>query len=123
MPKVMLIEDDAVMLSLLQTLLEYEGFQTVQLDGEETLSEIISLVRREKPELLLLDIHLRHLNGLDLLRMLRQDDELKSIRVLVTSGMELSAQSHMEGADGFILKPYMPEDLVSRIRDTLKTGV
>jgi len=123
MPKVMLIEDDAVMLSLLQTLLEYEGFQTVQLDGEETLSEIISLVRREKPELLLLDIHLRHLNGLDLLRMLRQDDELKSIRVLVSSGMELSAQSHMEGADGFILKPYMPEDLVSRIRDTLKTGV
>jgi len=34
MPKVMLIEDDAVMLSLLQTLLEYEGFQTAQLDGE-----------------------------------------------------------------------------------------
>lgn len=120
MPKVMLIEDDDVMLSLLQTLLEYEGFQTVQLDGEVTLSEIISRVRREKPELLLLDVHLRHFNGLDLLRRLRQDDELKSIRVLVSSGMELSAQSHMDGADGFILKPYMPDDLVGRIRDTLK---
>jgi len=120
MPKVMLIEDDAVMLSLLQTLLEYEGFQTVQLNGEGTISEIISRVRREKPELLLLDIHLRNLNGLDLLRMLRQDEELKSIRVLVSSGMELSAQSHMEGADGFILKPYMPDDLVGRIRATLK---
>jgi CheY-like chemotaxis protein len=123
MPKVMLIEDDAVMLSLLQTLLEYEGFQTVQLNnGEGTISEIISRVRREKPELLLLDIHLRNLNGLDLLRMLRQDEELKSIRVLVSSGMELSAQSHMEGADGFILKPYMPDDLVGQIRATLKTG-
>jgi len=120
MPKVMLIEDDDLMLSLLQTLLEYEGFQTVQLDGEVTLSEIISRVRREKPELLLLDVHLRHLNGFDLLRKMRQDDELKSIRVLVSSGMELSAQSHMEGADGFILKPYMPDDLVGRIRDTLK---
>jgi len=84
------------------------------------VSEIISRVRREQPELLLLDVHLRHLNGLDLLRKLREDDELKSIRVLVSSGMELSAQSHMEGADGFILKPYMPDDLVSRIRDTLK---
>jgi len=120
MPKVMLIEDDDVMLSLLQTLLEYEGFQTVQLDGEGTVGEIVSRVRREKPELLLLDVHLRHLNGFDLLRKLRQDDELKSIRVLVSSGMELSTQSHLEGADGFILKPYMPDDLVGRIRDTLK---
>jgi DNA-binding response OmpR family regulator len=120
MSKVMLIEDDDVMLSLLQTLLEYEGFQTVQLDGEGTVGEIVSRVRREKPELLLVDVHLRHLNGFDLLRKLRQDDELKSIRVLVSSGMELSAQSRMEGADGFILKPYMPDDLVDRIRDTLK---
>ena len=120
MPKVMLIEDDDVMLSLLQTLLEYEGFQTAQLDGEGTVSEIISRVRREKPELLLLDVHLRQLNGLDLLRKLREDDELKSIRVLVSSGMDLSAQSRMEGADDFILKPYMPDDLVGRIHATLK---
>ena len=120
MPKVMLIEDDDVMLSLLQTLLEYEGFQTAQLDGEGTVSEIISRVRREKPELLLLDVHLRQLNGLDLLRKLREDDELKSILVLVSSGMDLSAQSRMEGADDFILKPYMPDDLVGRIHATLK---
>jgi len=123
MPKVMLIEDDAVMLSLLHTLLEYEGFQTVQLNGERSVEEILNRVRVDKPELILLDVHLGHINGLDLLRRLRNDNELKSIRVLISSGMELRAESLVDGADGFILKPYMPDELMSRIRDTLKTDV
>ena len=123
MPKVMLIEDDAVMLSLLQTLLEYEGFQTVQLNGERSVEEILNRVRVDKPELILLDVHLGHINGLDLLRRLRNDNELKSTRVLISSGMELRAESIVDGADGFILKPYMPDELMSRIRDTLKTDV
>ena len=119
----MLIEDDAVMLSLLQTLLEYEGFQTVQLNGERSVEEILNRVRVDKPELILLDVHLGHINGLDLLRRLRNDNELKSIRVLISSGMELRAESLVDGADGFILKPYMPDELMSRIRDTLKADV
>ena len=117
----MLIEDDAVMLSLLKTLLEYEGFQTAQLDGEGTLQEMLDRVRLEKPELVLLDINLHHINGLDLLRKFRQDKELKTMRVLISSGMDMRSQSYIEGANGFILKPYMPDELVSRIRNTLGT--
>lgn len=120
MPKVMLIEDDPLMLSLLQTLLEYEGFQTVRLNGERSIDSIISRIRGDKPELVLLDVHLGQINGLDLLRTLRKDTELKSIRVLISSGMELRSESYVDGADGFILKPFMPDELVDRIRDTLK---
>jgi DNA-binding response OmpR family regulator len=123
MPKVMLIEDDAVMLALLQTLLEYEGYQPVQLNGERSVEEILNRVRADKPELILLDVHLGHINGLDLLRKLRKDNELKSTRVLISSGMELRAESYIDGADGFILKPYMPDELVDRIRDTLNADV
>ncbi len=119
MPKVALIEDDPVMLTLLQTLLEYEGFQTLQFNGAGELSEIIDRLRQEKPELVLLDVHLHQFNGLDLLRQLRQNDDLSDIRVLVTSGMELSETTALEGADGFVLKPYMPDDLVAKIRKTL----
>jgi two-component system, OmpR family, response regulator ArlR len=122
MSKVMLIEDDPVMLTLLQTLLEYEGFQTAQLNGEGSTEEILSRIRGDKPELILLDVNLGQVNGLDLLRKLRKDDELKSIRVLVSSGMELGPESFGDGADGFILKPYMPDELVGRIRDTLRVG-
>lgn len=119
MLKVALIEDDAVMLSLLQTLLEYEGFETVQLDGMGKVGEIVDLLRRAKPDLILMDVHLRQVNGLDLLRELRKDPLLQAVPVLISSGMELSSESSLEGADGFILKPYMPDDLVARIRETL----
>jgi CheY-like chemotaxis protein len=119
MPKVALIEDDAVMLSLLQTLLEYEGYKTVQLDGMGKAGDIVELLRQARPDIILMDIHLRQVNGLDLLRELRKDPALCDVRVLVASGMDLSSEASAEGADGFILKPYMPDDLVARIREAL----
>jgi CheY-like chemotaxis protein len=119
MPKVALIEDDAVMLSLLQTLLEYEGYETVQLDGMGKIGDIIDLLGQARPDIILMDVHLRQVNGLDLLRELRKDPSLNSVRVLIASGMELSSEASMEGADGFILKPYMPDDLVAKIREAL----
>lgn len=121
MPKVMLIEDDTLMVSLLQTLLSYEGFETAHLDEETSEEEVLRRIRQEQPQLILLDVHLRHLNGLELLGKLREDAELKAVRVLVSSGMEMSSQSHLNGADGFILKPYMPDELVARIRRLLST--
>ena len=119
MPKVALIEDDAVMLSLLQMLLEYEGFETVQLDGMGKVDDIVDILRQARPDLILMDVHLRQINGLDLLRELRKDPSLQAVKILISSGMELSSESSMEGADGFILKPYMPDDLVARIREAL----
>jgi DNA-binding response OmpR family regulator len=121
MPKVMLIDDDVAILSLLQALLEFEGFQVVQLNGEGGQDEIMSQIFLEKPDLVLLDVHLHHTNGFDLLHLIRQDEESDSILVLMTSGMELSSKCTQEGADGFILKPYMPDELVKKIQITLGT--
>lgn len=119
MTKIMIIEDDETMLSLIRTLLEIEGFQVVNYECVEKLEETFSAVRLERPAMILLDVHLRCFNGLDLLRLIRQDEELKQTRVLMSSGMELSYQCGQEGADGFILKPYMPDELIKMIRDTL----
>jgi DNA-binding response OmpR family regulator len=121
MPKVMLIDDDATILSLLQTLLEFEGFQVLQLNGEGDPDEIMSQFHLEKPDLVLLDVHLHHISGFDLLHLIRQNEELDSVRVLMSSGMELSSKCAQEGADGFILKPYMPDELVKKIQTTLST--
>jgi len=117
--KVMLIEDDETMLSLISTLLEIEGFEVAQLKEDGCIDDIIGCIRQEQPALILLDVHLRRTNGFDLLRELRQDEALKSTRILMSSGMELSQQCNQQGADGFILKPYMPEELVGKIRSFL----
>ncbi len=115
----MLFDDDETMVSLLRTLLELEGYQVVLPATTSRMEGLIETITREKPALLLLDVHLNHFNGLDLLRRLRQSDELKSIRVLMTSGMDLSHECCLEEADGFLMKPYMVEDLMLKIKSVL----
>jgi len=120
MRKVMLIEDDPTMLSLIRTLLEIEGFQVTPLNGDLKIERILDALRKEKPDLILVDVHLHHTNGIDLLRAVREDSELKSMTVLMDSGMELGVQCREAGADDFILKPFMPDELVHKIRYTTR---
>jgi DNA-binding response OmpR family regulator len=119
MHKVILIEDDDTMRSLLHTLLEFEGFEVVPMERTSKLEEILEQLRKEKPALIFLDVHLKNLNGFDLVKGLRQDAALQATRVLMSSGMELSLQCRQAGADDFILKPFMPEELVEKIRSTI----
>jgi DNA-binding response OmpR family regulator len=119
MPKIMLLEDDATMLSLLQTLLQMEGYQVVSMK-DDSLDGILSTVRQEGPDLALIDVHLREINGLEVLRTIRQDTSLAKTRVVMSSGMECRSECLNYGADEFILKPYMPDDLIDVIYKTLR---
>jgi CheY-like chemotaxis protein len=83
------------------------------------MESFLEILRREQPALLFLDVHLRKLNGFDLLHQVRSDPSMKDIRVLMASGMEFTRRCQEEGADGFILKPFEPDELVEVIRNTL----
>jgi DNA-binding response OmpR family regulator len=120
MPKVMLIEDDATMNSLLSMLLQMEGFEVAQLEDEDNLEDILEVVRLADPALALIDIHLKQLSGLELLHAIRQTAELDSMRVLMSSGMDFRDECLQAGADNFVLKPYMPDDLIDTIRQLLE---
>ncbi len=119
MPKVMLIEDDANMFSLLNMLLEFEGYEVVQWEGGEKAEDVVNVLQQERPDLVLLDVHLRHLNGFDVLNSIRKEPGLRDMRVLMASGMDMTYRSRQEGADGFILKPFMPDELIQKIQQTL----
>ncbi len=120
MPKVMLIEDDKTMLTLLGTLLKMEGFQVASLTTEKTLDDLLTTLRREKPDAALVDVHLAQISGIDLLSRVRQQSDLNTIRILMSSGLDRSDECKQAGADDFILKPYMPDELIQRIRRVLK---
>jgi len=108
------------MLSLLQTLLQMEGFTVSQVSADE-VEEIVSEIRQEEPELALIDVHLRQISGLEILKQIRQDAELKDLFVLMSSGMDVGYKCMQAGADGFILKPYMPDDLIRKIQEIINT--
>lgn len=115
----MVIEDDATMSLLLETLLRLEGYHVVQVKKEYDMVEMVNAVRHEKPALVLLDVHLGKVNGFDLLSVLRKDQDLKFTRVLLSSGVDYEQRSQETGADGFIMKPYMPDELMGKIKKAL----
>jgi len=121
MSKVMLIEDDATMIGLLKTLLGIEGYDVVAFDGE---TEVLQAVRLEQPDLILLDVNLKNfgihdITGFDMLKEMRADNELKDIGVIMSSGMNYQHESKEAGADGFVMKPYMPDSLLSMIKEII----
>lgn len=122
MSRVMLIEDEIDLLALLKTLLEFEGYQVVTLPSGVDPQQILVAVRQDRPDLVFLDVYLRGANGLDVVRLLRQDVELQDVRVLMSSGMDLSQACLQAGADAFLPKPYMPDELTQTIRDLLRVN-
>ncbi len=118
MAKVMLMEDDSTMRSLLQTLLEMEGFEVAL--GSGNTDTLIDDLRRQKPDLILMDVHLAgEINGIDLLKEIRSDEEIAHARVILISGMNYEQDALAAGADGFLQKPYMIDDLLNLVREVL----
>lgn len=119
MPCVMLIEDDANMFSVVKMFLEFEGYEVTQWQTNERIEDVLAQLRAERPDLILLDVNLRHLNGFDILQQIRMDPSLDTVHVLMASGMDMTYKSQKEGADGFLLKPFMPDELVEKIKEIL----
>jgi CheY-like chemotaxis protein len=112
MPKILVADDDKVMLGLLKTLMEMEGNEAVTVTRPE---DIVPAAQAEAFALILIDYHLAGGDSMDALRTLKNDPILKGIPVLVTSGMDRELECKKVGADDFILKPFRPNELLERI--------
>ena len=113
MTKVMLVEDDPTMLSLLTTLLEIEGFEVSKVND---FKNVVEEVREEDPELVLMDVHLEDIDGIELLVQMRSDPAFSHIKIIMSSGMDFRYKCMDKGANDFILKPYMPDELIGKIK-------
>lgn len=114
MTKVLLADDDFTMVSLLKTLLELERYQVMTLLDKP--GDILANIREAKPDVLLLDLFLGDRNGMDLVRQIRRDSGLKNIRIIMVSGLDKTEECLAAGADKFLLKPYMPNELFDLLR-------
>ena len=119
MQKVLLAEDDMTMVTLLKTLLKMEGFEVVALQADDDVPEA---VRREDPDVLLLDVHLSHQDGLKILGDIRDSRDIGDTCVVMSSGSNLKEECMNSGANGFIMKPYMPDDLITMLKRAIKSA-
>ena len=114
MLKVMLIEDDQTMVSLLTMLLNLEGY-LVKTPTNNHMDSIFNDILLERPHIALVDVNLQQGNGLDLLREIRQAPAIMGTRVIMYSGLNLQEECIQAGADGFIQKPFIPDELIKLI--------
>jgi DNA-binding response OmpR family regulator len=116
MKKIVLIEDDADLYALLKYNLEKEGFSMV---GSQTGRGAIELCRRERPDLIILDIMLPDSDGLDICKGIRAHSELAHIPVifLTARASETDRIVGLElGANDYIVKPFFVRELIARIK-------
>lgn len=120
--RLLLIEDEEDIAALIKLQAELAGYKLhVEVDG---LNGYIA-VEREKPDLVILDIMLPGLNGLDVCRKIKGNPELKEIPVIMISAKseELDVVLGLElGADDYVSKPFSPKVLLSRIKAVLRRG-
>lgn len=113
MSNVLLAEDDVTMVKLLETLLKMEGYQVSALDADASVAEA---VLADPPDILLMDVHLSNNNGIEEMKKLRAAPGGGDVRVLMVSGLDFKAECLANGADGFLQKPFMPDDLLSALQ-------
>lgn len=118
--KILLIEDDTLILRMLSTRLREENLEVfVAEDGEEGLE----LVKSVKPDLILLDLILPKLDGLSLLRKIKEDENVSKIPVLILTNLkndETVEESIKLGVSDYMVKVnYTPDELVEKVKGTL----
>lgn len=115
---VLVADDDAKQAEVIRRYLEREGYMaTVVHDGHEALKE----ARRLGPDLVVLDVMMPGMNGVEVCRILRQESERLAVLMLTAKSSEEDLLLGLEtGADDYLTKPYSPRELMARIRTLLR---
>lgn len=112
--KVLIVDDEPSIVKLVQYNLEKNGYQAViATDGEQALEK----VKQEQPDLLILDLMLPKIDGLEVCRQVRNNNRHLPILMLTAKTEELDKVLGLElGADDYITKPFSPRELVARVK-------
>lgn len=112
----MIADDDRAILDAVSIMLEFEGYQVICTpDGADVLK-----LQANLPDLLLLDIWMSGMDGRDICRKLKQNDNTKRLPVvLISASREIELSAVAAGADDFLSKPFQIEDLLEKIERNL----
>ena len=114
---VVCIEDESNMIDLIKSILEHSGFNLIgALGGREGLHT----VRQIRPDLVLLDLMMPEIDGWQVYRRMKADDELRNIPTIVVTALERD-NSKMQGLQvhDYVRKPFIPQDLVRSVSSAL----
>ncbi|MFD2237693.1 response regulator [Aureimonas populi] len=119
---VMIVEDNELNMKLFRDLIEAHGYRTVQTRSGLTA---VDLARSERPDLILMDIQLPEISGLDVTRQLKADAELKAIPVIAVTAFAMKGDEErirQGGCEAYISKPISVTHFIETIKTFLGDG-
>ena len=119
--KILLVEDDPFLLSMYATKFELEGFEVISADdGQKGLS----LARENKPDIILLDILMPKMNGFEVLRELKANEQTRDIPVIFLTNLnqkeEVERALELGAVDYLIKAHFMPSEVVAKIKEVIE---
>jgi CheY-like chemotaxis protein len=116
-PYILVVDDDADFRTGLRAALEMKGYQVEEAaNGQEALERLTP----KPPLLVLLDLQMPVMNGREMLQRMRAQPELKEVPVVIISGFGFEWEAELMGAQGYIGKPFEPQELEKTIVNLLK---
>lgn len=112
--KILIVDDDPVVLKYLKTLFDDNGYETSQASDS---TSALTLVKAEKPDLITLDLQMPGEWGPQFYRKLMKDDALKDIPVIIISG--IAGQHAVKKAVAYLAKPFDPDKLLGIVKKTI----
>ena len=117
---VLIVDDDAALSEMLQIVLRQEGFETVRAaSGDAALTEF----HRHRPDLVLLDLMLPGMGGVDVCKQLRQQSGVPIVMLTAKSDTADVVAGLEAGADDYVAKPFKTKELIARIRTRLRRSI
>lgn len=118
--RILVVEDEEDILELISFNLTKQGYTVI---GAETGEDGLAQVASARPHMVLLDLMLPGIDGLEVLRRMKSDPAMQDISVIIVSAMgeEVDVVTGLElGADDYVAKPFRPRELVARVRTVLR---
>ena len=117
--RILHVEDNAANRMIVRDVLEFQGYEVVEVFAGE---EALAAAEREGPDLILLDIQLPRISGLEATRRIKARPDLRSIPIVAVTSFALSGddqKASAAGCDAYIAKPYRPRDLLQIVQKLL----
>ena len=116
--KILVVDDELHVRGVLREFLTGEGYEVILATNGE---EAIDLAKRESPQVILLDIKMPGMDGIEVCNTLKANEETRSIPIIiVTAYVDRDVEAYLEGADDFVTKPFNLVELAFRVSSMLR---
>jgi DNA-binding response OmpR family regulator len=120
MPQILVVDDDAEILTMIELLLKQEGYNALK---ARLPAEALKVVQESTPDLMLIDVVLPEMDGISLCRKLRKRPELENVPIIFLTGEDSSygvVEALNAGGDDYVRKPFAMRELAARVRAHLR---